>query len=298
MVNLSEFLTRRRWLVLAAWIAVVALAMPLASKQTDDLISGGFEVPGVQSQIVEDALADDFDPAQSGGMGVVLSAEPEATPAEIDAGVARVRTAVAEQGDAAMTPQAAAAARAGLLSEGVAVVPLTSSIPASGLTDVAMDLREEIELGVPDEGVTTYLSGQPAAYAGLQELSREDLEQAEVIGFPIVALILLAVLGSAAAAPLSSSARTISSAALIMTAVFMVFVLTGVPSIKELGFGTAVAIALDATIVRLIMVPAAMQLLGTWNWWLPGWLDRLLPDLELEGGSDRRDGSAAEPAQA
>ena len=70
-----------------------------------------------------------------------------------------------------------------------------------------------------------------------------------------------------------------------MTAVFAVFVLTGVPSIKELGLGNAVAIALDATLVRLILVPAAMQLMGRWNWWLPGWLDRILPDLNVEGDS-------------
>ena len=63
----------------------------------------------------------------------------------------------------------------------------------------------------------------------------------------------------AVAEGLSTSARTISSAALIMTAVFSVFVLTGVPSIKELGLGCAVAIALDATLVRLILVPAAMK---------------------------------------
>jgi RND superfamily putative drug exporter len=44
-----------------------------------------------------------------------------------------------------------------------------------------------------------------------------------------------------------------------------------------------VAIALDATLVRLILVPAAMQLMGRWNWWLPGWLDRLLQDLGFEG---------------
>jgi RND superfamily putative drug exporter len=103
----------------------------------------------------------------------------------------------------------------------------------------------------------------------------------------------------AVAEGLSSSARTISSAALIMTAVFSVFVLTGVPSIKELGMGNAVAIALDATLVRLILVPAAMVLLGSWNWWLPGWLDRILPDLDFEGSPDEVDGSkAAEPARA
>jgi RND superfamily putative drug exporter len=94
----------------------------------------------------------------------------------------------------------------------------------------------------------------------------------------------------AVAEGLSTSARTISSAALIMSSVFAVFVLTGVPSIKELGLGCAVAIALDATLVRLILVPAAMKLLGEWNWWMPSWLDRALPDLSFEGG--------VEPAEA
>ncbi len=96
----------------------------------------------------------------------------------------------------------------------------------------------------------------------------------------------------AVAEGLSSSAGTISSAALIMTSVFAVFVLTGVPSIKELGMGCAVAIALDATLVRLILVPAAMKLLGDWNWWMPSWLDRVLPRLNFE------DRSEPEPAEA
>ena len=89
----------------------------------------------------------------------------------------------------------------------------------------------------------------------------------------------------AVAEGLSSSARTISSAALIMSCVFAVFVLTGVPSIKELGLGAAIAIALDATLVRLILVPAAMKLLGDWNWWMPSWLDRALPELSFEHGA-------------
>jgi RND superfamily putative drug exporter len=97
----------------------------------------------------------------------------------------------------------------------------------------------------------------------------------------------------AVAEGLSTSARTISSAALIMTSVFAVFVLTGVPSIKELGLGCAVAIALDATLDRLILVPAAMKLLGGWNWWMPSWLDRALPDLSFESGT-----AEPEPAEA
>ena len=81
---------------------------------------------------------------------------------------------------------------------------------------------------------------------------------------------------------LQASARTITSAALIMASVFAVFVGTGVPSIQELGFGCAVAILIDATIVRLVLVPATMELLGHWNWWLPAPLARVLPDRAIE----------------
>jgi RND superfamily putative drug exporter len=88
----------------------------------------------------------------------------------------------------------------------------------------------------------------------------------------------------AVAEGLSTSARTISSAALIMVAVFGVFVFTGVPSIKQLGLGNAVAIALDATLVRLVLVPAAMELLGPANWWLPRRLARVLPRAAFEAG--------------
>jgi uncharacterized membrane protein YdfJ with MMPL/SSD domain len=81
---------------------------------------------------------------------------------------------------------------------------------------------------------------------------------------------------------LASSARIITSAALIMTTVFASFALTGVPAIKEIGLGLAVAIAIDATITRLVLVPAAMRLLGDWNWWMPDWLDRILPHVAYE----------------
>jgi len=87
---------------------------------------------------------------------------------------------------------------------------------------------------------------------------------------------------TAVAEGLQASAKTITSAALIMSCVFAVFVGTGVPSIQQLGVGCAVAIALDATLVRLVLVPAAMELLGDWNWWLPRPLARVLPDVAVE----------------
>jgi RND superfamily putative drug exporter len=81
----------------------------------------------------------------------------------------------------------------------------------------------------------------------------------------------------AVAEGLVGSARIITSAAAVMVAVFAAFAVAGAPALKELGVGLAVAILLDATLVRLVIVPAAMRLLGDWNWWLPGSLARVLP---------------------
>ncbi|MHB8792737.1 MAG: MMPL family transporter [Thermoleophilia bacterium] len=81
---------------------------------------------------------------------------------------------------------------------------------------------------------------------------------------------------------LEKTGRIITSAALIMIAVFGAFAFTDSIIIKEFGVGLAVSIFLDATIVRIIVVPATMKLLGKWNWWLPAWLDRLLPDMGLK----------------
>jgi uncharacterized membrane protein YdfJ with MMPL/SSD domain len=90
----------------------------------------------------------------------------------------------------------------------------------------------------------------------------------------------------AVAEGLASSARTITGAALIMVAVFAAFVATGITSTQQLGIGLAVAIALDATVVRLVLVPSMMELLGDWNWWLPRPLERLLPRTSFERAPD------------
>ncbi len=76
---------------------------------------------------------------------------------------------------------------------------------------------------------------------------------------------------------LAQTARVISAAAAIMVMVFASFVLGADVSVKQIGLGLAVAVLVDATVVRLVLVPAIMELLGRANWWLPGWLDRILP---------------------
>ena len=84
---------------------------------------------------------------------------------------------------------------------------------------------------------------------------------------------------------IAATARVITSAALIMISVFAAFVLGDDVTIKMFGLGLAAAVFIDATIVRLVLVPATMKLLGDWNWWLPKWLDRILPNVEVEGGA-------------
>ena len=81
---------------------------------------------------------------------------------------------------------------------------------------------------------------------------------------------------------LAGTGRVITSAALIMVVVFLSFVASPVPSLKMLGLGLAVAILIDATVVRMLLVPATMALVGNANWWLPAWLDRLLPTVTVE----------------
>jgi RND superfamily putative drug exporter len=82
---------------------------------------------------------------------------------------------------------------------------------------------------------------------------------------------------------LANTGRVITSAAAIMVCVFTSFVLSGNPVVKEFGVGLAVAIAIDSTLVRCLLVPAVMVLLGKRVWWLPRWLDRALPHISIEG---------------
>jgi RND superfamily putative drug exporter len=201
MNRLAQFLGRRRRWVVAAWVLIVLLALPFASKQTEHLTGGGFDVPGSQSMKVSEAVQEDFG-SQADGIAVVLKAAPDATAAERDAAVARVEEEVAGLDDVVLPPAVAAQARRQLQGTDVVLVPLRSDLSSDELIDPAKTLREDLDPGDAAGGVTPYLVGQPTIWAGMQEISKEDLAKAESSGFPIVALILLVVFGSLAAAAL------------------------------------------------------------------------------------------------
>jgi RND superfamily putative drug exporter len=100
---------------------------------------------------------------------------------------------------------------------------------------------------------------------------------------------------SAVANGLAVTARVITAAAAIMVCVFGSFVLGAERSLRLFGLGLAVAVLVDATIVRLLLVPATMELLGDRNWWMPRWLDRLLPRLHVEARPDMPGDGEPEP---
>jgi uncharacterized membrane protein YdfJ with MMPL/SSD domain len=111
---------------------------------------------------------------------------------------------------------------------------------------------------------------------------------------------------AAVARGIAITSGTVTSAAAIMVAVFAVFVTLQLYVIKQIGLGLAVAVFLDATVIRTVLLPASMRLLGDWNWWLPGFL-RWLPHVTIEGESEEtepeaepgpRGSSAGEPAPA
>jgi putative drug exporter of the RND superfamily len=97
---------------------------------------------------------------------------------------------------------------------------------------------------------------------------------------------------------IGGTARVITTAAAVMVVVFSSFVLDDDPTVKMLAVGMAAAVLIDASVIRMVLVPAVMALLGAGAWWIPRWLDRVLPDLDIEGSAHlaRLDAAALVPS--
>jgi len=97
---------------------------------------------------------------------------------------------------------------------------------------------------------------------------------------------------------IGGTARVITTAAAIMVVVFASFVLNTDPTVKMLAIGMAFAVLIDASLVRMILVPSVMALLGEHAWWMPGWLEPLVPNLQLEGSAPVAAAPPASPPKA
>jgi uncharacterized membrane protein YdfJ with MMPL/SSD domain len=218
MDRLERFVARRRRLVLAVWIVLVLAALPFASRQTENLTGGGFETEGSGSQIVADALARDFPGMQSEDLAVVFD-NRGGDRAALGAAIDRVeREGFEDVEQVRPDPQALAAARAS--DREIVVMPLVVDGSRDEAVDAATTMRENLHLDDEGAAVPIHLVGQSALWAGLQQLSKEDLEQAELVGLPIVLLVLLAVFGSLAAAALPLA---LGVAAVLLTGAIIFF---------------------------------------------------------------------------
>jgi len=202
MDRLEAAVARRRRLVLLTWLAVLLAALPFTLKQTDNLTSGGFVVPGSGSEKVDQAI-DDFDEAERESLAVVLAVRKEGDDAAVRRELERVDRAADKVDHVALAKREGDRALASAAQRPIVVVPLEVSGSQDDAADAATDMRDELKpSNEPRDGVEVHLVGQQALWAGMQDLTKEDLETAERTGFPIVFIILLAVFGSLAAASL------------------------------------------------------------------------------------------------
>jgi uncharacterized membrane protein YdfJ with MMPL/SSD domain len=205
MLRLDALVRRRRAVVVALWIVAVLAAAPLALRQGDNLTGGGYGVPGSQSDRVERSLAHDFQAGAQASLAAVVVPARGADAAAVRAGLREVRRATESVDHVALPAASERAALAQLRRDGTRplVVQLAVDVGESDAPDVAVALRDRLRLGDRATGpVALHLVGQSALWAGLQDLTKDDLAKAETAGFPLVALILVAVFGSLVAATL------------------------------------------------------------------------------------------------
>jgi uncharacterized membrane protein YdfJ with MMPL/SSD domain len=242
MNRLSAFVRRRRKLVAIAWLVLLLVSIPFASRQTENLTGGGFEAPGSGSAEVDQAVKQ-FQGVSSESLGVVLQRKG-GDPAAVQAAVDRVDEAAAKVDNIELTAAAAARAKSDASQDAVVLMPLAVTGSREEALEAAKDLRGELGVGEVEDGVQPYVVGQQALWAGMQDLQKEDLEKAETAGFPLILIVLLAVFGSALAALLPAG---LGIAAVIVTGVAIYFLalattmsvfVTNVASM--LGIGVAV----------------------------------------------------------
>jgi uncharacterized membrane protein YdfJ with MMPL/SSD domain len=207
MLKLDRWLRRHRAAVIGTWLVLVLAAVPFAAKQSEHLSGGGYTIPGSDSQKVLKQLPAIAPGAQQARLAGVLAPTSNATASEMSAALAQLDAATRSIAHVSVSPavriQMLRAIAAAGTHQRTLVIPFNMTVNEEGATNVATKLRGKLDLNGPDDGpVALHLVGQSALWAGLQDLSKKDLAKAEATGFPIVALILVAVFGSLIAASL------------------------------------------------------------------------------------------------
>jgi uncharacterized membrane protein YdfJ with MMPL/SSD domain len=215
MLKLDRWLGGHRKLVLGAWIVLLLCAAPLAAKQSDHLSGGGYSIPGSGSQKVMDRLPTLTKGSRQAVLAGVLVPQAKATPADMRLALAKLGTAAGGAAHVSLSPATRTQMQRAIAAAGAQqrtlVVGLRMGVNEEDAINVASDMRKRLSLNDAQSGpVALHLVGQSALWAGLQDLSKKDLSKAEATGFPIVALILIAVFGSLLAATLPIALGVVS----------------------------------------------------------------------------------------
>ena len=241
MDRLGSFISRRRKFVLGIWIALLVVSLPFFAMQGKNLTAGGFEVPGSQSTFVADSIKK-FPGVEAEKLVFVFD-NTKGDKAKTDAAITKAVSATKGVEGVQVVPEFEQAARAS--SDPIVLMALQVTGSADPTADAAAEIRKNADILEGDDAVSPiHLVGLQALWAGMQDLSKEDLEKAEGIGFPIVFIVLLLIFGSVAAALLPLSLGFIAVAItgaivyFLAQAIQMSIFVTNISSM--LGIGVAV----------------------------------------------------------
>jgi len=255
MERAAAGLLRRRRLVIAVWLLLVCASVPLAARQAENLVSGGFTVPGSDSEQVREAVSDDFDVRDQ--LAIVLVPQPESSAAARAAEAGQILRGVRQVPNAAVTARAQAQAQAATTGGRTVVVPIEVFADQQHEAEVARDVQDEVEGA--DGTLRVYVIGQGALDVAIEKEAQEQLVKAELIGFPIVLLILLAIFGSltAAALPLLLGLCAVALTGAMIYLISLDFLVSVFATNTAMMFG--IALAVDYTMFVLVRFREEIQ---------------------------------------
>jgi len=248
MERAAAGLLRWRWVVLAVWMALVFVSLPLAERQAENLVSGGFTVPGSQSEQVRDVVERDFDIRNQ--LAVVLVPGEGSSAAARAEATGQLLRDVRQVPNVTVTARAQAQAQAATARGRTAVVPVEVLVDQRHEADVARDIQAAVE--DVEGALSAHVIGQGALDVAIGEEAQKRLVKAEAIGFPIVLVILLVIFGSltAAALPLLLGVGAVILTGAVIYLLSQEFLLSVFATNTAMMFG--IALAVDYTMFILV----------------------------------------------
>ncbi|MFD6223328.1 MMPL family transporter [Nocardia asteroides] len=250
MEKLIQITRVHRWWVVGAWLLLVAAAVPLMLHQADRLTAGGYEVPGSGSQQVQRVVAEKFPALSQEQLLLVVRCDTDAAPESVERQLERTLAQVGAGGSAVSVaaPAAVAARQAVATGHRELAIPLHVTTGWNGAIDAGRDLTHHFDESSGEPGCRTQVAGRGAQAAALHDVSESGLKLAEMIGMPVLLLMLLVIFGSLAAAALplviAGVSLAVTGAAIYLISQHALMSVFALNMSSMIGLGVAVDYAL------------------------------------------------------